>query len=322
MEAKPYFSIVIPAYNREQEIRRAIRSCLSQDFVDFEALVVDDGSIDGTGAAVLQESDARVRLITHAINRGVCPARNSGVRESRAGWIVFLDSDHEMLPRCLSRAYSVAGGLPEEIGRFGFLYCFDSGGESPSPLPEQQDLDYEQWLKWIENAQRSDALWFVRRATFAECMLPESYALEFSYWLDFTKRYGTRIIPEIGAIEHTDSAERLSEAGLPTNRQLMIQQARDRAEDWGRVLAEHGDALRRTAPRCHGTVLRAACLASLLAGWRLEGIRAGGAGLRTRPFSPLSWAALALSLAGTGPTRWALGLRRRPKARASRFLPA
>ena len=72
--APPHFSIVMPAFNRRVAVRRAIESCLAQDFPSFEVLVVDDGSSDGTGEAVSSYSDPRVRLIRHQTNRGVCPA--------------------------------------------------------------------------------------------------------------------------------------------------------------------------------------------------------------------------------------------------------
>ena len=72
----PYFSIVIPIFNRRREIRRAIDSCLVQSFTDFELLLVDDASTDDSIAEIESYKDARIQLIRHEINRGECPVSN------------------------------------------------------------------------------------------------------------------------------------------------------------------------------------------------------------------------------------------------------
>src|ERR1039458_5800762 len=107
MNPRPYFSIVIPVFNREQEVQRALSSCLVQDFQAFEVVVVDDASTDNSATVVEGLQDQRVRLIRHAKNRGVCPARNTGVQAAAGEWIVFLDSDDELLPGCLKRCFEM-----------------------------------------------------------------------------------------------------------------------------------------------------------------------------------------------------------------------
>jgi len=77
----PYFTIVIPTFNRGHLLERALRSCLAQDFADWEAIVVDDASDDAHAVSstvvVSRLDDPRVRLICHKENRGVCEARNT-----------------------------------------------------------------------------------------------------------------------------------------------------------------------------------------------------------------------------------------------------
>src|SRR5215212_9520169 len=84
--APPFFSIVITTYNRAAIVRRALDSCLSQSYRDFD--VVDDGSEDGTVAALEQEPDPRLRVVAHDRNRGINPARFSGVAAARGEWVV------------------------------------------------------------------------------------------------------------------------------------------------------------------------------------------------------------------------------------------
>src|SRR5450432_320321 len=107
MNPEPYFSIVIPLFNREKEVLRALKSCLAQDFQAFEVVVVDDASTDQSATVVEDLQDKRVRLIRHAKNRGVCPARNTGVEAAAGKWIVFLDSDDELLPGFLKRSFEM-----------------------------------------------------------------------------------------------------------------------------------------------------------------------------------------------------------------------
>lgn len=96
-------SVVIPVYNRERDIRRAIASVLRQTLPPREVIVVDDGSTDSTDAAVRAIGDPRLRLIRHERNLGAAAARNTGVTAAAGTWIAFLDSDDEWAPDKLAR---------------------------------------------------------------------------------------------------------------------------------------------------------------------------------------------------------------------------
>ncbi len=88
----PKVSVIIPSHNRLSMLKEAVDSVLAQDFEDFELIVVDDGSTDGTGEAIKQYG-GRVRLLEHPVNRGVSAARNKGIVHARGKYIAFLDSD-------------------------------------------------------------------------------------------------------------------------------------------------------------------------------------------------------------------------------------
>ncbi len=90
-------SVIIPTFNRSKKVVRAISSVLSQSFADFEIIVVDDGSTDGTEDAVAQFK-SRITYLAHSSNLGVSAARNTGIRRSNAQFIAFLDSDDYWLP--------------------------------------------------------------------------------------------------------------------------------------------------------------------------------------------------------------------------------
>jgi len=101
LPAAPAISVVIPAWNRVGSIRMAVESVLRQTFTDFELLVVDDGSTDGTMDALSHITDPRLRCLANPHNMGPGAARNTGIRAARADWVAFQDSDDEWLPRKL-----------------------------------------------------------------------------------------------------------------------------------------------------------------------------------------------------------------------------
>src|SRR5262245_43553324 len=79
----PEISVIIPAYNREVTIGRAIGSVLAQSMQDFEIIVIDDGSKDSTLAVANGFCDDRIRISTHDRNRGAAAARNTGIGAAR-----------------------------------------------------------------------------------------------------------------------------------------------------------------------------------------------------------------------------------------------
>lgn len=87
------FSIIIPCFNREDFIKRAILSVLTQTISIFELIVIDDGSTDSSVEKIKEIDDSRLRLITLPTNKGNAFARNVGWKESKGDWVIYLDSD-------------------------------------------------------------------------------------------------------------------------------------------------------------------------------------------------------------------------------------
>jgi glycosyltransferase involved in cell wall biosynthesis len=102
-------SFVIPVHNCEDHLRNAVASIQFQDFADWEAVVVDDGSTDSTPvlADALAGEDHRIRVV-HQANGGVSVARNRGMDEARGDWIAWLDADDAYIPGALRRMAELA----------------------------------------------------------------------------------------------------------------------------------------------------------------------------------------------------------------------
>lgn len=101
---KPLISVVLPAFNAEKYVREAVQSILTQSFMDFELIVIDDGSRDGTKAILeeLCEQDDRIILVSRE-NKGLVTSLNEGVALARGMWIARMDADDIALPHRLER---------------------------------------------------------------------------------------------------------------------------------------------------------------------------------------------------------------------------
>lgn len=101
-----FYSIVIPVYNAQDYIERAIKSIQQQSFQDYEVICIDDGSKDNSSIILdrLCENDERIRVF-HCENGGVSKARNTGIDLARGEYILFMDSDDEYVPEALAILY-------------------------------------------------------------------------------------------------------------------------------------------------------------------------------------------------------------------------
>lgn len=105
------FSIVIPLYNKEQYVARAIRSVLGQSNQSFELIIVDDGSTDKSVEVVKRFSDSRIKLIQQA-HAGVSAARNRGIAHAPYDYIAFLDADDQWKPEFLATIQALSEEFP------------------------------------------------------------------------------------------------------------------------------------------------------------------------------------------------------------------
>lgn len=107
-----FFSIIIPLYNKEKHIKTTIDNVLAQSFQDFEIVVVNDGSTDGSKAVVEKLTDRRIQLF-NIHNQGVSHARNYGIQKAKSDLIVFLDADDFWNPEHLNNLKTLYEAFPQ-----------------------------------------------------------------------------------------------------------------------------------------------------------------------------------------------------------------
>lgn len=112
------FSIIIPVYNVVTELPRTMDSLMAQTFRDFEIVLVDDGSTDGS--AVLVDSYAKVATVIHQPNSGVVVARQKGFEASKGEWILFVDGDDTIKPETLARVSEEIEWTHSDVIQFGY----------------------------------------------------------------------------------------------------------------------------------------------------------------------------------------------------------
>lgn len=123
-----HFSVVIPLYNKENHIKRAIYSVLNQTYQNFELIVINDGSTDRSVEKVKEFSDSRIKLVEQK-NKGVSAARNLGIKLSKNNYIAFLDADDAWEPCFLQVIKELIEKYPD-AGAYCTSYKFVKNNKS------------------------------------------------------------------------------------------------------------------------------------------------------------------------------------------------
>ena len=136
MSRSPIVSIIMPLYNKRPYIRRAIESLQQQTFADWELIIIDDGSTDGSTAEI-PLNDKRIRLLQQE-NAGPAAARNRGIREARREFITFLDADDYYYPQKLQEEMIL---LRKERRAKWMISAFDREENNETTLHRFYDID-------------------------------------------------------------------------------------------------------------------------------------------------------------------------------------
>ena len=266
-DVRPLVSIGIPTYNRATCLGAAIDSARGQTFPNIEVIVVDDGSTDGTPAVLAAyESDSRVRVVRHAVNRGATAAKNSVLDAMHGAYCSILDSDDTLLPDAVERLVGEFERRGPDVGMvFGDCVDPDTGAITGYGLEASGEVTFrdvvtsrvtgEFWGMW-----RRDVLGTLR---FDEDLPGGSESL---VWHELYRR--TRVFYLQGVVRRYTrrSADGETRSNLRPERL-----ARTRAI-YERYLEQFGSEIKRFAPGAYAKQLQLIALWHLLAGERLRGV--------------------------------------------------
>jgi glycosyltransferase involved in cell wall biosynthesis len=171
---KPFFSVIIPVFNRADEIRSSIESVLRQSFEDFEIIVVDDGSTDETAAVAGSFTDPRIKYIFQE-NKERSAARNNGIKNASGEYICFLDSDDIFYPEHLAALHEaiVADGMQKALYKTMMHYA---NGRRPTDFSNAfKGKNKEAAIKYVWTyGSQMDCL-CVHASICNEVLFPEKY---------------------------------------------------------------------------------------------------------------------------------------------------
>jgi len=244
----PLVSVVIPLYNKVRYIGRALDSVLAQTFSDFEVIVVNDGSTDGSGKAVEQYTDPRIRLVhrEHVNSAGGHAARNLGIAEARADLVAFLDADDEWLPEHLEAILRMRQRFPDCGAYTTARRIIEKGGRRWTPafatIPESP------WEGIIPNYFRtvllegdpvnSSSVVIPKRVFDCVGLFPAGVLRggDTDMWCRIALTYPIAFSTQVGEICHREVEGRISHSPKP--RELRVIESLKRALELGTLPTE------------------------------------------------------------------------------------
>lgn len=176
-------SVIMPVYNAESSLRASIESVLSQTYTDWELILVNDGSTDGSGAICDEyaEKDGRVRVV-HKANGGVSSARNAGLAAAKGFYISWLDSDDCFKPTILEKLLLALRAHGKQVAMCNYKNITISGEEQIryKNIPEDRIYPRETMMGFILASGLTPVLWgnIMERTLYEGIQFPEGKLFE------------------------------------------------------------------------------------------------------------------------------------------------
>lgn len=247
---KPLISVVLTTYNRCRLLPRAINSVLGGTYDNFELIIVDDASTDGTPDAIAQISDPRVHYERMPQNGGVLRARNRGFDLARGDYVTILDDDDELLPDALGAVVEEFESTKHEGNEVIWFDCRDaeSGQKSGTmPMPGGP-IEFEAYL--CGRIQGDFWLTFSKNALRGNRFNEQLKAHESLLWLRIHRAHKARYVPRVLCLKYREhGGARLCDLNV------RLEQLRQTTQAMALFIEEFGDALMRLCPSRYGSKL-------------------------------------------------------------------
>jgi teichuronic acid biosynthesis glycosyltransferase TuaG len=186
----PLVSIIMPCYKAARTLEKSVRSIRSQTYINWELLLLDDGSPDNTllTASTLAAADPRIRLISSRKNRGVVSMRNIGIRLSKGDWIAFCDADDWWEPEKLHVQLAAAMHKKANLVYSAVYYVKEHRKVQQKEVQLHPNADYDIMQK--TNAIPMSSSMYSRKALGRHYFSPQEKGLiheDYAYWLQLFK---------------------------------------------------------------------------------------------------------------------------------------
>ena len=217
-------SVIIPTYNRENLVDKAIKSVLKQTYRNYEVIIIDDGSTDNTEKVVKNFHHPQIHYIKHADNRGVSAARNTGIRNCCGEYIAFLDSDDEWMPEKLNKQMKIFEKAPSKVGAvYTGNYYIDKISEKITKvyIPRKKGHIYEDILRGEGTLYISTLL--VRKECFTKAgLFDEDFPAreDLDMWIRISKHYQFVYVKDVLVICRTNHIQ------MTKNSKILIEGAK------------------------------------------------------------------------------------------------
>lgn len=151
-ESAPLVSIVVPCYNAGAFLGATLEAVIAQTFTDWECVVIDDASRDGSAAVLARyaERDARIRPVYQATNGGAAAARNAGLAVIRGRYLAFLDSDDHWLPEKLAKQVAHLRATDAPIVHTSYRFIDEKGAFLPGGVRASDRVDLRTYMRNTE----------------------------------------------------------------------------------------------------------------------------------------------------------------------------
>ncbi len=277
-------SIIMPTYNRADLLHRSIHSILNQTFSDFELIIINDGSIDNTDDVISGFQDKRIKYEKFTINRGVNSARNRGLDLSRGEYVMFLDSDDELLPNALNVFLHLWDSVNDVLIGNIVTRCLDSEtGEKIGYLASDNLLlEYRDIISRRKVSGEFRSCW--KREAIGNLRFEESVFFEENIlWWRLAKKWKF-LYKDIPTVVYYKGSP-LSLSSLPSQ----IKNALKMAKGIEILINEHGEVLKKCCPDRYVQHLNSAALFNLLGGNRAKAKKWAALSLSRNIFCLKSW---------------------------------
>lgn len=203
--SEPLVSVVMGTYNHEHFVHESIQSVLAQDFPDFEFLISDDGSSDGTARVIAEHRDPRISFRPHTVNRGAALVFNELIQMARGRYVAIINSDDAWMPGKLSEQVQVLEqnpGIGAVFGRAEFVdrdgQAIDKSALSFGRVFDQPNRTRGEWLRqffWRGNCLCHPSV-MIRRSVYDSVGLYDNRLRQlpdFDMWVRVIKATGIHV---------------------------------------------------------------------------------------------------------------------------------